>query len=362
MIHRHLKKLLIEWKIYKEWTPPKVLYYATGGTSLDIVREDGLTTFTLKHNGKVITKAEKFLKKWYLLGRWKEYMQQCISDVEHILDLHQQWWQSIKPNLLYNTFAQVYITSDEVLQDKFDAYMKQNFPEINNDTDSWVLLRFFGVYLLLDQYRAEYGLYDASSKLWSLTSEYKTCQDKVWLDGLWYNGVDKIDAHKSHNYMIMESVKEFQDKAEIYDYYTQSFDARFDWLLQDLEIDTILVVPNNVTRQISFNEYIQTQLKKRYPQLKFISTDTNTFVGRKPQKKVKGICNRIENAEKLFEIDVLSVQKSSKNILLIDDVFGSGATINTVTKKLKTILPDCICHWFALLGSYRKGFDVVSGI
>jgi len=101
----------------------------------------------------------------------------------------------------------------------------------------------------------------------------------------------------------MEQVKEFQDPDLIESFYKENFDEHFEALLEDLEIDTILVIPNNVSRQISFNEYIQTQLMKSHSHLKYIDTQTNSFVGRKPQKKVKGICNRIENAEKLFEIN-----------------------------------------------------------
>jgi len=69
MIHRHLKKLIDEGSIYKEGTPPKVYYYATGGISLDISRHKKLTILTLKHNGKELTKAEKYLKSGYLQSR-----------------------------------------------------------------------------------------------------------------------------------------------------------------------------------------------------------------------------------------------------------------------------------------------------
>ena len=215
---------------------------------------------------------------------------------------------------------------------------------------------------MLDQYRAEYGLYDASTKLLSLRWEYNTCKNKMRLDGLWYMWVDKIDAHKSNNYATMEQVKEFQDPKLIERFYIENFNKKFEALLEDLDIDTILVIPNNVSRQISFNEYIQTQLMKSYPHLKYINTQTNSFAGRKPQKKVNGICNRIENADKLFAIDESTIQKWVQRVLVIDDVFWSGATMNTVTRKLKKILPNCSCYWFALLGSYRKGFDVVTGI
>jgi len=70
--------------------------------------------------------------------------------------------------MLYNIFAKAYIANDEILNERFETYMSENFPDIEEQGDFEGFLRFFGVYLLLDQYRAEYGLYDASTKLLSL--------------------------------------------------------------------------------------------------------------------------------------------------------------------------------------------------
>jgi predicted amidophosphoribosyltransferase len=86
------------------------------------------------------------------------------------------------------------------------------------------------------------------------------------------------------------------------------------------------------------------------------------FAWRKPQKKISWICKRIENATKLFEVDRSTIDESWTKILIIDDVLGSWATVNTLARKVKNVLPNCSISWFAMLWSYRKGFDVVTWI
>ena len=48
-----------------------------------------------------------------------------------------------------------------------------------------------------------------------------------------------------------------------------------------------------------------------------------SFVKQIAQKNIKIFCDRIINADSLFEVDSYSISLDSKNILLIDDVFGS---------------------------------------
>lgn len=360
IIHRHLLKLQTQDLIYKEGKPPKVYYYAKGDVELILESIWDICHFTLSYEWKVITTTTHQMKASFFAAYAQSYREKIIEKSSHTLRELYHSGTRIRPNKLYNTFAQEYIMWDIHLKKKFTLYLEEHF---TNEIVEHAWERFFGVFLTLLQYTSPEWFYDATNKLISLDSDYKECDERMWIDTLTYTWIDKIDAHKTHAYDTMEQIKEFQDESLITAFYTQRFWKQFKQLIKRLDIDSILVIPNNVTRKISFNAYIQERLQKELPKLTYISTLTNSFPGRKPQKKVTGMCKRMENADKLFQIDPsLFPNKNIHNVLVIDDVVGSGATMNMVIKKLKKHLPDVTCHGFALLGSYRKWFDVVTGI
>jgi len=78
-----------------------------------------------------------------------------------------------------------------------------------------------------------------------------------------------------------------------------------------------------------------------------------------PQKTLNRLEDRIENAEKSI---FLNDNRIFKNILLIDDAVGSGATINEVAKKIreKKLVKNKIIG-LAITGSF-KGFEVISEV
>ncbi|MDQ7022364.1 MAG: hypothetical protein Q9M97_02345 [Candidatus Gracilibacteria bacterium] len=51
------------------------------------------------------------------------------------------------------------------------------------------------------------------------------------------------------------------------------------------------------------------------------------------QKKIFNLEGRIENARNSFEVG--KIEKENSNILLIDDVIDSGATLNSIATKIK---------------------------
>lgn len=352
--HRHLQSLIKEWTIYKEWSPPKVLYYATGGVELLINKKKWYWYFTLKNNGKVVTITNKWV--WTNIihkdNLWK-IKEKIIAhiDAEYIAKS-----KIIKPNSLYNILAYFIIQEESEYKESYSNFIEKKFIDLESENK-----RSYGVFLTLLQSKDKTPLINAESKLTSLTPEYKTCKEKIVLDSLHYTGLDKIDNIKSTMYQTMESIKEFQDRKEIENFYKEVFTKDFEELIHHYTIDTIIVIPNSVWRKISFNEYIEKKLKKTFSTIPFITVKTNVFPGRRPQKKIHGICKRIENATKLFDI-VDIPNKQAKNILLIDDVLWSGATMNTIAKKIKAKVPTAQLHGYSILGSYRKWFDVVSGI
>ncbi len=77
-----------------------------------------------------------------------------------------------------------------------------------------------------------------------------------------------------------------------------------------------------------------------------------------PQKTLSKINDRIENAEKTI---ILTENRKYKNILLIDDAVGSGATLNETAKQIKEKKIAKKVIGIAITGSF-KGFDVISEV
>lgn len=69
---------------------------------------------------------------------------------------------------------------------------------------------------------------------------------------------------------------------------------------------------------------------------------------------------RIKNAENT--IFVSSPQKSYETVLLIDDFVGSGATLNIMAKKLKSMGYAKKIVAISLLGNIDTGYDVINEV
>jgi hypoxanthine phosphoribosyltransferase len=78
-----------------------------------------------------------------------------------------------------------------------------------------------------------------------------------------------------------------------------------------------------------------------------------------PQKSLAKLEERIENAQTtIFPRDN---RFSFHRILVIDDAVGSGATLQAVAAKLKTLQPKITVTGFAIVGSL-KGFEVIKEV
>ena len=94
------------------------------------------------------------------------------------------------------------------------------------------------------------------------------------------------------------------------------------------------------------------------PELKLIKLQTEITIA---QKTLSSLSERIENAAKTIFIDQFPPFQI-KNLLLVDDAIGSGATLNETARKIRQ---QNICSGkivsFAIVGSL-KGFDVLTEI
>ena len=137
----------------------------------------------------------------------------------------------------------------------------------------------------------------------------------------------------------------------------QSVEQEILSLVKSLNIDAIVYVPHSIPRKKQFLPALRRRLQMALPEI----VVRKVFYGNIPvaQKSLSKILERVENAQKTIFIE--SNPTKARNVLIIDDAIGSGATINEIARKLRTDFKVKHCHAYAIVGSY-KGFDVISPV
>jgi len=127
-------------------------------------------------------------------------------------------------------------------------------------------------------------------------------------------------------------------------------------LIKKYKIDSIGFIPPTVKRETQFIKEMERGLDLDARKISITKIKTEIAV---PQKTLNKLSDRIENAQKTI---ILDNKKKYKNILLIDDAVGSGATLNETAAQIKS---KKICQGkiigLAITGSF-KGFDIISEV
>lgn len=127
-------------------------------------------------------------------------------------------------------------------------------------------------------------------------------------------------------------------------------------VIKKYHIDGILFIPPTVKREVQFIKEMEKGLNLPIQSLSVAKIKTQVII---PQKTLSKLEYRIENAHKTI---IVEETKICKNILLVDDAVGSGATLNEVASQ---VYHKGICRGkiigLAITGSY-KGFDVISEV
>ena len=127
-------------------------------------------------------------------------------------------------------------------------------------------------------------------------------------------------------------------------------------LITSYKIDGVLFVPPTVKREVQFMKELEKQLQLSTRILSVTKVKTEIII---PQKTLVKLEDRIENARYTIMVD--DTQRY-KNILLIDDAVGSGATLNETAQQIKNKnLSSGKIIGLAITGSF-KGFDVISEV
>jgi len=126
-------------------------------------------------------------------------------------------------------------------------------------------------------------------------------------------------------------------------------------LITESSIDAVGYIPPTIRRDVQIMHVLAKNLNLPLPHINLIKVKGEIVV---PQKALNKLEDRISNARSSI---VVAEKRHFKNVLLIDDAVGSGATINETAIKLKN---KGICTHvigFAITGSF-KGFDVIQEV
>lgn len=128
-------------------------------------------------------------------------------------------------------------------------------------------------------------------------------------------------------------------------------------LIRKYDIGMIGYIPPTVDRKVQFMDVFGDALGLDSPRMKISKVNAPTKI---PQKSLRKLEDRIVNARETIAVD--PTQQIDRNVLLIDDAAGSGATLNETAKKIKKIAGGGVkVFGYAVIGSY-KGFDVISEV
>lgn len=126
-------------------------------------------------------------------------------------------------------------------------------------------------------------------------------------------------------------------------------------IIEEYKIDAIAFIPPTVPRPVQFMDEFARLVHINLPQIELIKVIPGEIPI--PQKTLPRLNERIINAKNSIYIKYIN-KFTFKNILLIDDVAGSGASFNETAKKLKERKAGENVIAFALVGNL-KGYDVV---
>lgn len=126
-------------------------------------------------------------------------------------------------------------------------------------------------------------------------------------------------------------------------------------LIERKSIDAVAYVQPTVPRQIQFMKVLEKELSLALPKITITKVSAHIRV---PQKTLKKLADRIENANETFVVEGTTMYD---RVLLIDDAVGSGASINQVAQKIKEKGLAKKVIGFAITGSLND-FDVISEV
>lgn len=185
--------------------------------------------------------------------------------------------------------------------------------------------------------------------------KFKTTFEKVGLDRIFYLDFYSIERFgKTKLGQLLLYAKQSQNKKLMREL-ADDIRLTVKKIIKQYNIDAIGFIPPTVKREIQFMKELEKNLHPDVKKIVITKIKTEVIV---PQKTLNKLKDRIENARKTI---VVNEPGKYKNILLIDDAVGSGATLNETALQIKQKGIAKKVIGLSITGSF-KGFDVISEV
>ncbi len=218
---------------------------------------------------------------------------------------------------------------------------KQNLPVEKTAREYIAVLKKYSAY-------QENGLINATEKM------RRTFKD-LYLDDTYYLDFYSIERFgKTKLGQMLLYAKQSQNKKLVKEL-IENIKLIVESIIKKFEIDAVGFIPPTVKREVQFMSEFKKKLNLKVKGIIITKIKTEIII---PQKTLSKINDRVENARGTF---MLEETGRYKNILLIDDAVGSGATLNELAKKIKDRQLAKKVIGLAITGSL-KGFDVISEV
>ncbi len=255
------------------------------------------------------------------------------------------------------------------ISEKDREFLKKNFLAVTETGyllegieafDNWCKLRKVPVLKTLSEFidtqKKYVSYYDAQGYINGLDKLKNTKgYGAIWLDDLYYLDFYAIERFgKTRLGVLLHYAKQGQNKY-LMEIMMKEIAERIQVFVSMHAADAIGFVPPTIRREVQIMKYIQTRLNIALP---VIDIKKLSGIIPVPQKSLSKLDERIRNAENTFAV---TDQRNFKNIVLIDDAVGSGATLNQIAGKIKNKKVAKKVIGLAIVGSF-KGFDVLTDV
>lgn len=177
---------------------------------------------------------------------------------------------------------------------------------------------------------------------------------RVYLDKLYYLDFYSIERFgKTKLGSLLIHAKQSQNRQLIGEIF-EIIKPKITQLIRQESIDAIGFIPPTLPRVIQFQKEIERLFHTSLPKIEIVKVTNDIPVA---QKTLSKLSDRVENASTTI---IVPASTTYKNILLIDDALGSGATLNETARKIKDrgrVTNNII--GLAITGSF-KGFEVLN--
>jgi hypoxanthine-guanine phosphoribosyltransferase/DNA-binding transcriptional ArsR family regulator len=224
---------------------------------------------------------------------------------------------------------------------------------------NWSQSRNFDPIKKAQEYVETFEKYQKYSKDGLISGMYKIRDtfEQVYLDEVYYLDFYSIEVFgKTKLGQMMLYAKQSQDKKLIRELVNE-IKPKIEKLIKKNKIDAVGFIPPSVKREVQFLKEIEKELNLSLPKIDLVKVSGDVIV---PQKTLNKLSDRIENSKQIKLVIGREVKKY-KNVLLIDDALGSGATLNEVARQIKMQIKPNKVIGLSITGSF-SGFEIISEV